>query len=169
VKTFLVALAALLLLCAGVAMAAGSASNPLNVKAKVDANCKITTADLDFGSYDPVTAHASTDLAGTGGVSLVCTKGASSVTVGLGLGSNASGSNRNMSNGTDALHYELYQDAAHSTVWANSGAGLQTWAAFGSIASQGTGVSKTVYGVVFAGQDVSVGSYADSVTATVNF
>jgi len=168
VKTFLVALAALLLLCAGVAMA-GSASKPLNVKAQVNANCNITTADIDFGTYDPVSANVSTDALASGGVALVCTKGATGVTVGLGLGGNASGSNRNMSNGTDALHYELYQDAAHSTVWASSGAGLQTWAAFGTIASQGTGVSKTVYGRVFAAQDVSVGAYTDSVTATVNF
>jgi len=168
VKTFFVAIAALLVLCAGVAMA-GTANKPLNVKAQVNANCNITTADLDFGAYDPVSANASADLFGTGGVSLVCTKGATGVTVGLGLGGNASGSNRNMSNGTDALHYELYQDAAHATVWANSGAGLQTWAAFGTIASQGAGLSKTVYGRVFAAQDVSVGSYADSVTATVNF
>jgi spore coat protein U-like protein len=74
-----------------------------------------------------------------------------------------------MSNGTDSLQYELYSDVAGGTVWGNSGGALVTWGAFGSIASQGAGVSRPVYGRIPGGQDVSVGSYTDTITATVNF
>jgi spore coat protein U-like protein len=91
------------------------------------------------------------------------------VTVGLDTGLHAAGGSRFMSNGTDSLQYELYSDSAGGTVWPNSGTNLVGFGPFGSIASQGTGLSHTVYGRIFQAQDVSVGSYSDTITATVNF
>ena len=61
-------------------------------------NCTISTAALAFGSYDPVVTNAATNLDGTGTVTVACTKGLTA-TVGLGLGSNASGSTRRMGDG----------------------------------------------------------------------
>jgi spore coat protein U-like protein len=128
-------------------------------------NCTISTAALAFGSYDPVVAHASANLDGSGTVIVACTKGAVA-TVGLGLGSNASGSTRRMTNGaSEFLTYELYQDAGRTTVWGNAGAGLYSPGA----APSKTARNFTVYGRVAANQDVVAGNYSDTVVATVNF
>src|SRR5262245_838396 len=113
----------------GTPVSAATATANLGVSATVTNNCTISTGALAFGSYDPVVANASTNLDGTGTVSVACTKG-TSATVGLGLGSNASGSTRRMGDGGgNFLTYELYQDSGHTTVWGNSGAGLLSPAA----------------------------------------
>jgi spore coat protein U-like protein len=146
-------------------VAAASATANLGVSASVSNNCTISTAALGFGSYDPVVAHASTNLDGNGTVTVACTKGASA-TIGLGLGSNASGSTRRMTDGSsNFLTYELYQDSGYATVWGNSGAGLLSPAAAPSKAAR----NFTVYGRVASNQDVPAGSYSDTVVATVNF
>lgn len=144
---------------------AGSATANLSVSASVAVNCTISTGALAFGSYDPVVTHASSPLDGTGSVTIACTKG-SSQTIGLGLGSNASGSQRRMTDGSsNYLNYELYQNSARTTVWGNSGADLYTPAAAPSKAAR----TFTVYGRVAANQDVPAGTYTDTVVATVNF
>jgi spore coat protein U-like protein len=156
----------------GVGLAAGaarsqaaSATANLAVSAAVANNCTISTSALAFGSYDPVVAHAGTNLDGTGAVTVACTKGATA-TIGLGLGSNASGSTRRMSDGSgNFLNYELYSDSGRTTIWEDSGAGLVTPPVAPSKAPR----SFTVYGRVPSNQDVAAGNYADTVVATVNF
>jgi spore coat protein U-like protein len=143
-------------------------STTFTVKVKVDANCTISATDLDFGSYDPVAANKTAPQDVNTTVTVLCTKGSTGVTVGLNTGAHPAAGNRFMSNGTDTLQYELYSDSAGGTVWGNSGGGLVTWPAFGPIGG-GTGVSHTVFGRIPAGQDVSVGNYTDTITATVNF
>jgi spore coat protein U domain-containing protein, fimbrial subunit CupE1/2/3/6 len=156
---------ALLFAAMGTSVSAATATANLGVSATVTNNCTISTSALAFGSYDPVVANASTDLDGTGTVSVACTKGVSA-TVGLGLGSNASGSTRRMTDGSgNFLTYELYQDASHTTVWGNAGAGLLSPAAAPSKAAR----NFTVYGQVVSNQDATAGSYSDTVVATVNF
>ncbi len=148
---------------------AATATSNLSVTASVSANCTISTAPVAFGAYDPVSANASTALAGTGTVNVTCTNGAST-TVTLGQGSNANtGSTdaaparRLKDGGTNYLTYELYQDTGHTTVWGNT-AGT-------GVANTGTGgqTSITVYGTVDAGQNVPAGNYSDTVVATVTF
>lgn len=170
-KTFLgtvATVAAAAVIFAGLAteqVSAATATANLSVSATVSNNCTISTAALAFGSYDPVVAHASTNLDGSGTVTIACTKGAAT-TIGFGLGSNAAGSTRRMGDGaSDFLTYELYQDSGRTTVWGNSGAGLFTPAAAPSKAAR----NFTVYGRVTSNQDVPAGSYADTVVATVNF
>ena len=136
----------------------------LAVTATVANGCTITTTPLAFGAYDPVVANATTGLSGTGGVVITCTK--SAIThIGLGLGSNALASVRRMVLGTDFLNYELYQDAAHGTVWGTVGAAMLSPVAAPSKAAR----TFSVYGLVPPAQDVAAGSYTDSVVATVNF
>ena len=144
---------------------AATATANLGVSATVTNNCTISTAALAFGPYDPVVTHAATDLDGTGTVTVACTKGVSS-TVGLGLGSNASGSTRRMTDGaSNYLTYELYSDAGRTTVWGNAGAGLFNL----GVAPSKVARNFTVYGRVVSNQDVTAGSYTDTVVATVNF
>jgi len=149
----------------GATASAATATANLGVSATVTNNCTISTGAVAFGSYDPVVAHASTNLDGTGTVTVACTKGATS-SIGLGLGSNASGSTRRMSDGgTNYLDYELYQDNGRTTVWGNAGAGLYNTGA----APSKTARNFTVYGRVTSNQDVPAGTYNDTVVATVNF
>jgi spore coat protein U-like protein len=144
---------------------AATASNPLTVSATVINNCLINTSALAFGSYDPVVGNTSADLDGAGVVSVACTKGVAP-TIALGLGSNASGSTRRMSDGSgNYLTYELYKESGHVTVWGASGGALLSTSAAPSKASR----DFTVYGRVTAGQDATAGSYTDTVVATVNF
>jgi spore coat protein U-like protein len=144
---------------------AATATANLGVSATVTNNCTISTAALAFGSYDPVVANASANLDGTGTVTVACTKGATA-TIGLGLGSNASGSVRRMTDGSsNYLTYELYQDSGRSTVWGTAGAGLLSPVAAPSKAAR----NFTVYGRVTSNQDVPAGTFNDTVVATVNF
>ncbi len=148
-----------------VSASGASATANLSISATVVSNCTISTLALNFGAYDPVGTNAAANLDGTGTVSVACTKG-STATVGLGLGSNASGSTRQMSSGSGSfLTYELYQDAGYSTVWGNAGTGLLSPAAAPSKALR----NFTVYGRVPGNQDVPAGAYTDTVVATVNF
>jgi spore coat protein U-like protein len=145
--------------------AAATATANLTVTATVTNNCTISTTPVAFGAYDPVVVNASTDLDSTGTVTVTCTKGATA-TVGLDLGSNASGSTRQLRDGgANVLAYELFQDPGRSTVWGNSGGALFSAGAAPSKAPR----SFTVYGRVPAGQDVPAGNYSDTVVATVNF
>ena len=142
-----------------------SASASLAVSASVSKNCTISTAPVNFGAYDPVTANATAPLDGTGTVTITCTKGAPAK-VGLNPGSNGEGTTRRMSGSASAyLTYELYKDTTHSTVWGDT---VDT-ALDVPAAPNRNPRSFTVYGRVAAAQDATVGTYTDTVVATVNF
>ena len=142
-----------------------SATASLTVSATVSKNCTITTAPVAFGAYDSVTANATAPLDGTGTVTVTCTKGAAAK-VGLNAGGNAQGTTRRMAGAaTEYLTYELYKDTAHATVWGNTAAtGLDVPAA-----PNQNPRNFTVYGRVAQHQDAAVGTYTDTVVATVNF
>lgn len=161
----LVATGALLTRSREPAQAATATAN-LSVSATINNNCTITTAAVGFPAYDPIVTHATApDDSTSGSVTITCTKG-SAATIGLGLGSNVSGSQMRMLNGAaNFLNYALYQDASRTTVWGNSGSGLLSPVAAPSKAPR----AFTVYGRIPAGQDLPAGTYTDTVTATVNF
>jgi spore coat protein U-like protein len=153
-----------LMVTVGVADAASQTTN-LSVTASVAANCTISTATLAFGAYDPVITHAATgtDLAGTGTVTISCTRGAVT-NVELGLGANASGTQRRLTNGTDFLNYDIFQDSGHTVVWGTGTARKDT-----GTATSKAPVNHTTFGLIPKGQDPGTGSYTDTVIATVNF
>lgn len=161
---------------------AATATATLNVTASVAQKCKITTTDVAFGAYDPVVTNLSTALnAGSPGTLVVtCTKNASGVTLGLSMGANSTGgTNRRMLESGGAgmtLTYQLYQPSAttpgaacaYTTIWGDgtNGAVLTpTGTTWGNASAQ----TFNVCGQIPAGQDVEQGSYADVITATVNF
>jgi spore coat protein U-like protein len=140
-------------------------STSLTVNAIVVKNCTITTAPVAFGNYDSVAANATAPLDGLGTVTVACTKGAPAK-VGLGAGANAQGAARRMVAGaTEYLSYELYKDAGHATIWGDTAStGLDVPAA-----PNRNPRNFSIYGRVAAAQDATVGNYADTVVATVNF
>lgn len=140
---------------------AGQSTANMTVTAEVTANCLITANPLDFGSYDPVSTHASADLDGSSSLDVTCTDGTDAKIV-LDMGTSG-GASRAMQNGAHQLGYELYSDAGRSIVW-------------GAIEAEGrdytgTGLQEavTVYGRIAAGQNVPAGTYTDNVIATVTF
>ncbi|NUR21973.1 spore coat U domain-containing protein [Frateuria sp.] len=168
-KTFKLALAitAIVALAAMSSTAyAGTATSSMAVSATVANNCTISNGGVAFGTYDPIVANATTDLAVTGTITTTCTNGAS-VTVGLdqgahaGTGSTAAAPVRRMLAGTtNYLSYQLYTDSAHTTVWNATGP---------TVSGTGAAVATTVYALATKGQNVPTGSYADTVVATVTF
>jgi spore coat protein U-like protein len=139
------------------------ASASLTVNATVSKNCTISTAPVNFGAYDPVAATGPLDAIGT--ITVTCTKGATAH-VGLNAGSNSQGTTRRMSQSATAyLTYEIYKDSARTTVWGNTiGDNLDIGAA-----PNRNPRTFTAYGRVPPAQDASVGTYTDTVMATVNF
>jgi spore coat protein U-like protein len=141
-------------------------SATLNVAASVNIRCTIATSGVNFGNYDPFNNNAFSPLDAVGSISLNCTTG-SNVDVRLGQGSfPAPGSTnanprRRLASGADRLDYNLYEDAAYTTVWDNVAKGLKGGKTFPVVIP--------VYGRVPAGQIVPLGSYSDSVVATVFF
>jgi len=156
---------------------AGTNTGSLSVTSSVAQTCTVsTTSTLAFGAYDPIAATA---LAGTGSVSLKCTKGSSAITIDLDAGSHASGSQRRMLGGTsgDFLNYGITQPStttpwtscAGSTVWGST-VGGSVYTPSGVTWSPATAQAFTVCGSVPPVQNVSAdASYTDTVLVTVNF
>ena len=73
-----------------------------------------------------------------------------------------------MLNGSESLSYNLYLDAARTTIWGDGTGGTQT---FFNHNPQGNNrdIVIPIYGRVPAGQDVGAGTYTNTVTATVQF
>jgi spore coat protein U-like protein len=134
---------------------------------------------LDFGAYDPIGTQRTNNLdVGTSQITIACVQG-SAPTIAFNLGLNASGTTRRMLRTTtpaDYLNYELYQPPGNSpntpcsfggslVVWGTSGSNLFTPSAPPSKSNR----SFFICARVPSGQDPSVGTYNDTVTATVNF
>ncbi|MBI3304118.1 MAG: spore coat protein U domain-containing protein [Deltaproteobacteria bacterium] len=151
---------------------AGSATNNLTVQATVVANCTVSAATLNLGNYDPLVANAAADLDASQALSIKCTKGTAATSIDLNNGSNFSGGRRMQLGATgNFLNYELYKDSGRTSVWG-------TGAVKGIVPDASTsknsdlkvgGAALTVFGRVPQNQDVTIGSYADTVTVTINF
>ncbi|HVS33388.1 MAG TPA: spore coat U domain-containing protein [Thermoanaerobaculia bacterium] len=152
-------------------MFAQTATSNLDVSATVVANCTIATTPVAFGAYDPIAANsgAAAHLDSTGTVDVACTKGTPGLRIDLGTGANAGGAlstTRAMTAGAGLfLDYDLYSDNGHTTLW---GSGAGSGVTLTAPANKNVR-STTVYGRVPGAQDVSAGSYNDTVVATINF
>lgn len=158
-KTKTLALAAVVMLMSGLAWAQQQASDQFQVLATVINTCEISAPnDLNFGNYNPLDPN---HVDQTVTFQVRCTRNTPNVWVGLNDGVNGT---RFMASGTNLLDYELYQDTGRTTVWGNT----QTDGVPYNPTNSGW-YTMTVYGRLFALQDVPAGSYADTVTATINW
>jgi spore coat protein U-like protein len=149
-----------LLTAAPLSMAA-QVTIPFTVSAMVVRGCAVSATDLVFGNY-LATAAPPTVLA-TSTISVTCELG-DSYTIGLSDGANVTGTQRRLLRTAPPaayLNYNLFQDAALTQVWRDTGPTR--------LPDVGTGLMQvhTVYGQIPGGQIVPVGAYIDTVTVTV--
>lgn len=158
---FFLASAALL---APSAASAATTNSTLSVDATVTANCTVSTSPLEFGDVDPLSGS---NVDGAGGITVTCTNGTGwTAAAGIGSGSGASFASRRMADGSNLLNYNLYTDAARSSVW---GDGTGSTATIGGTGN-GSAQNSTVYGRIGSGQtSAPPGSYADTVSVTVTY
>lgn len=143
---------------------AQTAGGSLSVSATVTANCTVSTSPLAFGSVNTLSGS---NVDGTGGVSVTCTNGTGwTASAGAGSGSGATLASRRLTSGVNLLTYNLFTDAARSTVWGDGSASTAT------VGNTGTGNAQsfTVYGRIGSGQSSApAGSYADTVAVTITY
>ena len=158
------ALLAAVLIAATTGALASSVNTSFQVQATVNAQCSISAVNLTFPTVDPLSSQ--TDGATT--VTVKCTKN-SPYTVGLNAGTTTGSTiaQRLMANGADLMDYNLYTDAARSSIWGNSAG---SWVS-GTGAGMGTAQVLNVYGRVAAGQtNLAVGTFTEpTVTVTVTY
>ncbi|MDH6087640.1 Csu type fimbrial protein [Umezakia ovalisporum] len=164
-------LASAILIAAGSAAPAmaNTASTDLTVQATVIAGCTISTDPINFGDYDPIGNHSVNALYATGTVITTCTSGSSTrITLDQGVYADPASTNnaplRRLSDGSgNFLSYGLSQNASGSLVWGNdANSDLE-------VLGTGSAQNNTIYGAIPPGQLTSVGSYSDTVVATVDF
>jgi spore coat protein U-like protein len=133
-------------------------------------SCTVSATSMGFGSYDVFLSTAS-DSAGTVTVNCMSNVVRARITAGP---SQASGTfnprQMKREGGTDLLNYNVFTDAARSVIFGDGTGGTSVltirrptgkpapWTQFINI-----------YGRIFPGQDVSVGSYSDSFTITIEW
>ena len=138
---------------------ASTATGTMAVTANILDSCTLTVPAMPFGTY------SGTALAMTANLSVQCTLGGiASLTASVGS-NGGSGFQRNMLNQSTMLPYNLYTQAAHTTVWGDTTNGTS------AIAYVGTGAttSVTIYGNIPASSVALPGNYTDSVLVTLTY
>jgi spore coat protein U-like protein len=125
------------------------------------ATCTFSTGGVDFGAYSLL---ATAPLKAPGRIDYAC-KGTPAITrayVTMSAGSSSNAGARTMTNGPERLGYNIYLDAALTTIWGDGGAYQGVWLNYPV-----TGFVP-FYGSIPPGQDVAAGAYADTLTITVD-
>lgn len=153
-KRFLLMLVAIAVVFASANAMAATVTNNLTSQAVVVGTCSISSVtNLDFSTYDPTSATADDD--GVGDVVFTCTKGTAYDVYVTGT--------RSMTNGTDTLTFEMYQETGRTTVWPSSAPGVT------GTAANNSAITKNIYGRIAASQDVGAGTYNGTVVVTVAY
>jgi spore coat protein U-like protein len=140
------------------------------------ASCSVSAAGVSFGSYD-ISLATPTDAAGN--VTVTCSYvppgGATNVNFQASLSTGGSGSYspRQMASGPARLNYNLFLDAARTSIWGDglSGTSIATGLLrVGPGAGNGTRSTQLpMYGRVPAQQAVPMGAYSDTIVVTLTF
>lgn len=152
----------------------GLALSILNIgTAMAAATCSISVTSLNFGTYDVFSGTADDS---TGTITVSCTQTSAPVislpvTVSLTAGTSGSYASRQMRSGANILTYNMYANATRTTIFGDGSGGTSTiGGTFGfTFVGQVLTGTGTIYGRIPAGQDVAIGSYSDTITATVSF
>jgi spore coat protein U-like protein len=155
---------------AGIACPTGSrtASTSTSATATVSSTCNVSTSSLNFGTASFLTSN----IDATGSINAQCSSGLP-YSIGLDNGSNASGSQRRMKQGTsNFISYNLYTNSGRTSAWTTTTSASSCTGGTGTcITATGTGStqSTTVYGRVPTQTSPPTGTYTDTVVVTVTF
>ena len=128
-----------------------------------EAACSVSSSGVNFGGYN---VYDPADDPSTGDVTYRCTSFEIVVQISLSAGSGTY-TTRTMKKGAENLSYNLFRDGAFTSVWGDNSGSTDIYTRF--FPPTNTDVDVVVYGRITALQDVSVGSYNDTITATINF
>jgi spore coat protein U-like protein len=129
-------------------------------------SCSVSAGGVAFGVYNPLTV---TPLDSTAVILVSCnvSQGRNSVTIALTPGASGTFGARKLVSGASFLRYNLYLDAAYTQIWGDGTGGSVTDTV--RVTRRRPNTQATVYAQIPALQDVAPGSYADSITVTVNY
>lgn len=150
---------------------AGAAVLPSLATAAV--SCVASSTSTAFGIYNPLSA---TPTYANGDVEVTCTLlSGSATTVNLvssySAGASGTYTMRTMISGANKLNYNLFFDAAYTSIRGNGTGGSATGGATLNLtpANRTGTASGTIYGRIPAGQDVAAGSYSDTIVVTITY
>ncbi|BAY20613.1 hypothetical protein NIES2100_03550 [Calothrix sp. NIES-2100] len=124
--------------------------------------CSFSSTSVIFGAYDVFNTTSTTS---TGTITYDCSSAnptPSLITIDLSQGNSAAYDYRELRSTNDAINYNLYLDPGGQFIWGN-GTNSQHYT------STNLSGTVTIYGIIPARQNVKVGNYTDSITATLNF
>ncbi len=153
-RSLLAALFAALLLSPAAAYAQGGNS------------CAISVTGVDFGAYN---VFSGAPLQSTGGITFRCGAGVKTDPVRISLSTGQSGTffSRALSRGgAETLAYNLFTDPARSEIWGDNSSGTSD---VPMTPEKNVWIAMTIFAEIPPAQDVSAGSYTDTVTAIINF
>jgi spore coat protein U-like protein len=132
-----------------------------------EAACNVGATNINFGIYD---VFSSSPKDATGTISVDCDEAPPPIVV-IRIGPSFSSGGfkpRQMKHTSrpDKLNYNLFIDSAMSVVWGDGTGGTSTVA--NKVTKNKMWVS-TLYGRIPAGQDVSVGTYSETVSVTITW
>ena len=148
----------------GLLVVATWALSTTGVYAQLAPSCTISVTSVAFGSYNVFTT---TPTDSTGTITYECNSRASNISISLSDGSSSTFNPRTLRKGSEVLNYNLFTNAARTTIWGDGTGGTAVYSQGNPPNNQN--VNLTVYGRIPAQQDVSAGNYSDTVLAIINF
>jgi spore coat protein U-like protein len=137
----------------------------LGSAARVEAaSCSMSTTSIAFGTYN---VFSSAPVDSTGSVTYHCNGNTPGVLITMTRGQSPTFLPRQLGKGTERLAYNLFRDAARTTVWGDFTGGTSAFVDL--FPPKKEDLTVTIYGRIPPGQDISAGSYTDSVTVVMNF
>lgn len=137
----------------------------------IDCSCSVNASSVTFSGYNPISGSAAT---ATGNVAVTCTAFVAtllvSYNIALDKGIYGTFSARMMKYSSTLLQYNLYTSVGQTTVWGDGTAGTGTVSdsyLLGILLPVTRNYS--VYGNVPASQNVTPGTYQDTITVTVTY
>lgn len=122
---------------------------------------------MSFGNYDASSPTATTVNAT---ITVACQNPANDLnpfTIDLSKGSSSTYTPRTLTSGANTLNYNIYTTSGFTVIWGDGTGGTSQVTYNG--AGNPNSLNYTAYGRVPAGQYVTPGSYADTITVTVTY
>jgi spore coat protein U-like protein len=127
--------------------------------------CTVSTTPVDFGSYNVLLTGA---LDAAGSITVDCDETPpATVTISIGPSSNSGGFDPRMmklSGGNEFISYNLFIDSGRTQIWGDGTGNTYT---LSQTVPKKTPWIPPVYGRIPPGQDVSAGTYNETLTVTI--